>query len=112
MKKFIFVALMMSFPFFWSCGAQISDGPKRIELDDAEKVYVDAGNDFAFRFLARIDENEKADWFVSPVSLQFLLGLVLDGAAGETDYNIVSVGIIGRAKDVLVHFRYDALYRA
>ena len=84
MKKFIFVALMMSFPFFWSCGAQNSDGPKRIELDDAEKVYVDAGNDFAFRFLARIDENEKADWFVSPVSLQFLLGLVLDGADGET----------------------------
>lgn len=88
MKKFIIVALMMSFPFFWSCGAQNSDGPKRIELDDAEKAYVDAGTDFAFRFLARIDENEKADWFVSPVSLQFLLGLVLDGAAGETEDEI------------------------
>ena len=82
MKKFIVLALMVSFPFIWSCRAQNNGG--RIELDDAQTVFVDAGNDFAFRFLQQIDQNAESDWFVSPVSLQFLLGLVLDGAAGET----------------------------
>ena len=83
MKKLLSLTIMLSFPFFWSCSAQNNER-KRIELDEAEQSYVAAGNDFAFRFLARIDENEKNDWFVSPVSLQFLLGLVLDGADGET----------------------------
>ena len=74
---------MVSLPFFWSCKA--GNDRKRIELDESQQAYVVAGNDFAFRFLARIDENEQnGDWFVSPVSLQYLLGLVLDGAGGAT----------------------------
>ena len=83
MKKLLILTIMLSFPFFWSCSAQNNER-KRIELDEDEQAYVAAGNDFAFRFMARIDGNEKNDWFVSPVSLQFLLGLVLDGADGET----------------------------
>ena len=85
MKKIFILAIMMSFPFLWSCGAQNRNERKPIELDESQHAYVTAGNDFAFRFLARIDENEKnGDWFVSPVSLQYLLGLVLDGAGGAT----------------------------
>ena len=83
MKKLLILTIMLSFPFFWSCSAQNNER-KRIELDEAGQAYVAAGNDFAFRFLARIDGNEQNDWFVSPVSLQFLLGLVLDGAEGAT----------------------------
>ena len=89
MKKFLILTIMLSFPFFWSCSAQNNER-KQIELDEAEQAYVAAGNDFAFRFLARIDGNEQKDWFVSPVSLQFLLGLVLDGADGETAQEICS----------------------
>ena len=92
MKTFLILTLMIAFPFFGSCAAQktvVNDSPDSndrhpIQLDEAQQTYVEAGNDFAFHFLARIDENEQNDWFVSPVSLQFLLGLVLDGADGET----------------------------
>ena len=83
MKKFFLLVLMISFPFFWSCGAQNNER-KRIELDESQQVYADAGYDFAFRFLKQVDACEANDWFVSPVSLQYLLGLVLDGADGET----------------------------
>ena len=74
---------MISFPFFGSCLAQNNER-KRIELDEAQRNYVEAGNDFAFRFLKQIDAGEPGNWFVSPVSLQYLLGLVLDGAEGAT----------------------------
>ena len=83
MKKFFLIAIMISFPFFWSCGAQNNER-KRIELDETQQVYAEAGNDFAFRFLKQIDACESGDWFVSPVSLQYLLGLVLDGSEGAT----------------------------
>ena len=89
MKKILIAALMMSFPFFWSCGAQNNER-KRIELDETQRVYVEAGNDFAFRFLKQVDGCETKDWFVSPVSLQYLLGLVLDGADGATADEICS----------------------
>ena len=83
MKKFFLLALMISFPFFGSCRAQNNER-KRIDLDETQQAYAEAGNDFAFRFLKQIDSCESGDWFVSPVSLQYLLGLVLDGADGET----------------------------
>ena len=83
MKKFFLLALMISFPFFGSCRAQNNDR-KRIDLDETQLAYAEAGNDFAFRFLKQIDSCESGDWFVSPVSLQYLLGLVLDGAEGVT----------------------------
>ena len=35
MKKILIAALMMSFPFFWSCGAQNNER-KRIELDETQ----------------------------------------------------------------------------
>ena len=82
MKRLLFLTLMISFPFF-GC-AQSSNERKPIALSDEEKVYAEAGNDFAFRFLQQIDACEKGNWFVSPVSLQYLLGLVLDGAEGVT----------------------------
>ena len=92
MKTFLILTLMIASPFFGSCAAQkiaVNENPdsnerKAVQLDEAQQTYVEAGNDFAFRFLTLIDENEQKDWFVSPLSLQFLLGLVLDGARNET----------------------------
>ena len=66
MKKLILLAFMISFPFFGSCLAQNNER-KRIELDEAQRTYVEAGNDFAFRFLKQIDAGEPGNWFVSPV---------------------------------------------
>ena len=41
---------------------------------EAQKEFAAGSMDFAFRFLQQIDGNEKGDWFVSPLSLQYLLG--------------------------------------
>ncbi|MBO6082667.1 MAG: serpin family protein [Bacteroidales bacterium] len=83
MKRILFLTLMTLFPFF-GCAKPGNPDRKPIDLNDEERVYAEAGNDFAFRFLAQIDAADPNDWFVSPVSLQFLLGLVLDGARSET----------------------------
>lgn len=54
------------------------------ELTPEQKAMAAAGNDFSFRFLQQIDKNEQNDWFVSPVSLQFLLSVILNGAQDGT----------------------------
>lgn len=54
------------------------------EFTPEQKALAAAGNDFAFRFLQQIDQNGEGDWFVSPMSLQFLLSVVLNGAQHET----------------------------
>jgi len=54
------------------------------ELSAEQKELAQAGNDFAFRFLQQIDKNEKRDWFVSPLSLQMLLSVILNGAQDGT----------------------------
>ncbi|MBO4536288.1 MAG: serpin family protein [Bacteroidales bacterium] len=61
---------------------------KRISLTTKQREYINAGNAFSYRFIAKIDENElkteKKDWFVSPLSLQFALGMLLNAAKGQT----------------------------
>ena len=87
MKHLILLLIAMSFSLFGSCGTTPRNpqpDDNRVLVDSLQDNLIAAGNDFAFRFLKRIDSNEEKDWFVSPVSLQFLLGLVLDGAEGET----------------------------
>ena len=54
------------------------------ELTAEQKAMAATGNDFSFRFLQQIDQNEKGDWFVSPTSLQMLLSVILNGAKDGT----------------------------
>lgn len=60
----------------------------RISLTTKQTGYVQAGNAFAGRFIQKIDENalanKETDWIVSPLSLQIALGMLLNGAQGET----------------------------
>ncbi len=62
-----------------------------IERETEQPSFVEAGNDFAFRFLRQIERNEPGDWFVSPVSMQFLLGMLLSGAQDGTADEIARV---------------------
>lgn len=74
MKKFALLAM-----FAAGCvSAQVPD------LTPEQKAMGATGNDFSFRFLQQIDKNEKGDWFVSPMSLQFLLSVILNGANDRT----------------------------
>ena len=78
MKKFALLAMLAA-----GC---VSAQP--LELTPEQKVMAATGNEFSFRFLQHIDGNEKGDWFVSPMSLQFLMGVILNGAQGATTAEI------------------------
>lgn len=59
-----------------------------ISLSTKQAGFVTSGNTFAFRFLDRVDSfatgNGDKNWFVSPLSLQIALGMLLNGAQGQT----------------------------
>ena len=57
---------------------------KDIRLSTKQTGFVNGGNDFAFRFMAGVDASVKEDFVISPLSMQFLLGMLLNGADGET----------------------------
>ena len=60
----------------------------RITLSTKQADFVTAGNTFAGRFIDKIDanalKNNESEWIVSPLSLQLALGMLLNGAQGET----------------------------
>lgn len=62
-----------------------------VELSTKSAGFVKPGNVFAFNFLDRIDAASEKDYIVSPLSLQFLLGMLLDGAQGTTAEQICKV---------------------
>jgi serine protease inhibitor len=70
------------------------DGPQQIarieslprELTPAEREVIEAGDSFAFEFLAQIaaEEDPGTNLFVSPLSASMALGMALVGAENET----------------------------
>lgn len=59
-----------------------------IILTTKQSGFVRSGNLFAGRLIDKIDENARTNneegWIVSPLSLQIALGMLLNGAQGET----------------------------
>jgi serpin B len=59
------------------------DAPRRdIVLTKSQEAYVKAGNQFAFNWLKILEEEQSGNWFVSPLSFQFALGMLANGAHG------------------------------
>jgi len=52
---------------------------------------VEVGNSFAFNFIDMVEAASEKDYIISPLSMQFLLGMILDGAKGQTAAEISSV---------------------
>lgn len=74
----------------------VDDGPegnpyKSLNLSTKSAEYSRQGNTFAFEFIDRINTAEKKDYIISPLSMQFLLGMLLDGAQGQTADEICKV---------------------
>ena len=74
-----------------ACGSDSPLGPgEEIKvlprpLTAAEELLIEAGNDFAFRFLDQVyGEDPAANLFISPLSASMALGMTLNGAAGGT----------------------------
>ena len=64
---------------------------KPIELTTKGAEFVQKGEDFTFEFIDRINAEAEKDYIVSPLSMQFLLGMILNGAQGETAEQIATV---------------------
>ncbi|MBR4772166.1 MAG: serpin family protein [Bacteroidales bacterium] len=64
---------------------------KPLELTTKASQFVEQGSTFSFEFIDRINKHAKADYIISPLSMQFLLGMLLDGAKGETAEQIAKV---------------------
>ena len=62
-----------------------------LELSTKSMEYIKKGESFAYDFLDRINSYSKEDYVISPLSMQFLLGLLLDGAADGTADEISKV---------------------
>lgn len=64
---------------------------KSLELNTKSAQFARQGHSFAFHFLEQVNAAEKGNFIISPLSMQFLLGMVLDGARGETANEICRV---------------------
>lgn len=68
------------------------DNPrKELSLAAASQAILQHTNTFAFHFLSRINASVEGDYIVSPLSMQFLLGMILNGAQGKTADEICQV---------------------
>lgn len=59
---------------------------KKIELSRSEQVMTEETTDFAFRFFQQVNASEKkqANWMISPLSASMALGMITNGADGNT----------------------------
>ena len=64
---------------------------KALELSTKSAALARQGNTFAFEFIDRINDATTDDYIISPLSMQFLLGMILNGAQGATADEICKV---------------------
>ena len=57
------------------------------------------GHGFDFAYLNQIASNERGDWVVSPLGMQFLLGMLVNGANGVTAEQIYEVMGYGKGEE-------------
>ena len=64
---------------------------KALELSTKSAALAHQGNTFAFAFIDRVNDATADDYIISPLSMQFLLGMILNGAQGATADEICKV---------------------
>lgn len=86
--------------------------PTSLQLTRAEQQMVTASNDFAFKLFSEVQDGVKSQ-IVSPLSITFALGMLNNGAAGETQKQINSVlGFADTGADGINTFCYKLLQGA
>ena len=66
---------------FWF-NATDFDAPKQIELADGEQKLINSNNDFAFNLFRKARDGKSM--ILSPLSITFALGMLNNGADGQT----------------------------
>ena len=68
-----------------------SSEKRRLQLSSKSVELVKLTNSFAYDFIDRVNSEAEGSYVVSPLSLQFFLGLLLNGANGSTADEICNV---------------------
>ena len=64
---------------------------KDITLTKAQQGYVQAGNNFAFNLYRQLLKQEESSYMVSPLSIEYALSMLCNGAAGDTQEEILNL---------------------
>ena len=80
-----------------------------IVLTQEQETMVSAGNAFAMTLLEKVNAEQKGSFIISPISLQFVLGMVLNGAEGEVADEICRVLGFGSGEMEAVNDFYSRL---
>lgn len=88
------------------------DNPlKSLSLSSQEQEFVNPGNRFALRLLDDISDRYAGSVVFSPLSMQFLLGMSLNGAQGETADQISNVLGFGAGQTATVNQYFLSLIK-
>ena len=62
-----------------------------LSLSATGREFISKGELFSYEFLEKINAEAEGDYIISPLSMQILLGMILEGAEGQTASEISSV---------------------
>ena len=89
-KVFLMMSMLLSLGMFSSCNndddTAVNNERKDVSLTKAEQTLVSQSNGFAFRLFDALQGDKSM--MVSPVSVVYALGMLNNGAAGETKAQI------------------------
>lgn len=99
MKKLVFIFASLSvFAVLFSCSKNnqetesLEDNPRiKLSLSEQQKSFANSGNAFAFELFDKVSSSTDKSIVISPISMQYLLGMALNGAQGETAEQICKV---------------------
>ena len=78
-------AILLCLIMFASCSGNGVSQPKKLQFSYSEQELVQGCNDFSFDLLAQAAANEQQENIIlSPLSASMLLGMLMNGADGET----------------------------
>ena len=67
----------------------IKYNPGTVKLTTAQQAQVENSNEFAWKFFKEVSKGEQEDVFVSPLSVTYALGMLSNGAVGDTQKEIL-----------------------
>ena len=100
MKKLIYCSVLLCLMTACQTGNGVKE-PKHLYLSPQEKQMVNHCNDFSFNLLTQVAANEQSENVIlSPLSASMLIGMLMNGADGETLEQMQQVtGFAGAQQD-------------
>lgn len=85
MKSQTYLLLIIISLIAYSCNKSTEPEKTQVrELTVVEKQIANSSNTFSFNLIQNLNSLEDGNWFISPLSFSFALGMTYNGANGET----------------------------